>query len=143
MEPSIEQVGLALDQACAEIQHRWFVWTAAGLTVHPVTWADHATPRSLRLQVTRPNARAEIVLSADGRTEAAVCRPDTEVTVREVAQVGSTEAFGLFLDRMIELITWSGEAKDHDHSGIIRPAPSEEAGHWVLGHDGLPLTIEP
>src|SRR5882724_1535940 len=74
MERPIDRSALDLDQADGEIQGRWFVWTAAGLTVHPVTWADHdagrpaalvgrsdvTTPRSLGLRVSRPNAHADI-----------------------------------------------------------------------------------
>jgi hypothetical protein len=32
-----EPISLDLDEAEAEIRQRWFVWTAAGITVQPVT----------------------------------------------------------------------------------------------------------
>jgi hypothetical protein len=100
---------LALDEAEAEIQSRWFVWTAAGLKVHPVTWTDHdAGPRSLGLRVSRPNAHADIVLYADGWTDVAVRRPGADAVTPETAQLESVDAFGRLLDRVIELITWSG-----------------------------------
>jgi hypothetical protein len=43
---SPEPVTLDLDKAEAQIRPRWFVWTAAGLTVHPVTWIDQNEARA-------------------------------------------------------------------------------------------------
>ncbi len=151
MERPIELTALDLDQAQAEIQRRWFVWTAAGLTVHPVTWTDHdagqpaplversdvTTPRSLGLRVSRPNAHADIVLYVDGWTDIAVRRPDAGTVLHETAQLESVDGFAPLLDRVIELITWSGIGGDHRRSapGLL-PRP-ERAAHWVLGFDGL------
>jgi hypothetical protein len=148
---------LDLDQAASEIQRRWFVWTAAGLRVHPVTWTGRdrggppslrgrsqvSTPRSLGLRVSRPNAQADVVLYADGWIDTAVRRPDTEAVVHASAQVDSVDAFGSLLDRVVELITWSGVRTDHRRSAPGTPARSQRAAHWVLGFDGLGVPIEP
>jgi hypothetical protein len=120
-------VTVDLDQADAEIRHRWFVWTAAGLTVHPVS----VTSRSLGLRVSRPNAYAECVLNADGRTDVTVRRPDADIETYETVEVDSIDAFGALLDRVVELITWSGVRRDEP--GLVRP---ERAASWVLGFDG-------
>jgi hypothetical protein len=142
---SVDRTVLDLDQAAAEIQRRWFVWTAAGIRVHPITWAgDETEPpaRSLRWRASRPNAGADVVLSADGWAETAVRRPGTDATAHATAQVDSVEAFGLLLDRVVELITWSGPGPAQRHSAPARPAGAERAGHWVLGFDGLPMPAE-
>jgi hypothetical protein len=125
---------LEFDLAHAEIQGRWFVWTAAGLTVHPVTLPEpeDTAPRSLRLRVSRPSAHIDIVLSADGWCDVSVRRPGSDDTVHERAQVESVEAFGLLLDRFVELITWSG-ALPESGSGTPR---GQRSAAWVLGHDG-------
>src|SRR5437762_8632257 len=95
---------LDLDEAEAEIRRRWFVWTAAGLTVHPVTWTDQngatrpgtrfgrsevTTPISLGLRVSRSTAHADIILQSDGCTEVVLLRPETDAVVGETAHVGS------------------------------------------------------
>jgi len=146
---SLEPITIDLDEAEAEIRRRWFVWTAAGLTVHPVTWIDRndagpaprvgrsdvTTPRSLGLHVSRPSARVDIVLSLDGWTEVAVLRPEADAVVRATAQVESVAAFGALVDRTVELITWSGVPGSDGPAA--KPAPrSERAAHWVLGYDG-------
>lgn len=126
-----------MDLARAEIQGRWFVWTAAGLTVHPVTWDGPeagAAPR-LRLRVSRLNAHVEVDLSADGWCDISVRRPDADATVHERTQVESVVTFGSLLDRVVELITWSGVRPDRA-SGAPQGPPSAA---WVLGHDGNPL----
>ena len=146
-----------LDQAATEIQRRWFVWTAAGLRVHPLAWTDHdaarpaptggpsqvGTPRSLGLRVSRPNAQADVVLYADGWIDTTVRRPDTEAVVHASAQVDSVRAFGSLLDRVVELITWSGERSDHRRPAPDTPAGPQRAAHWVLGFDGLGIPTEP
>jgi hypothetical protein len=157
VERPIDRVALDLDQADAQLQRRWFVWTAAGLTVHPVTWTDDnagrpaplvrrsevARPRSLGLRVSRPNAHADIVVYADGWADMAVRRPDADGVAHETAQLESVDAFGALLDRVVELITWSGVGTDHGRSAPdLRPRP-QRAAHWVLGFDGLPPPIEP
>ena len=144
-----DPIALDLDAAEAEIRQRWFVWTAAGLTVEPVTWTDPkdaarpaplvgrsevGTPRSLGLHVSRPTAHVDIVLHTDGRTEVAVLRPEADAVVHETAQFGSVAAFGQLLDRVVELITWSGEP--NDDGGAAPSVPPERAARWVLGHDG-------
>ncbi len=122
-----------------EIRRRWFVWTAAGLRVHPVTWAETTTPRSGCLWVSRPNAQADIVFYADGWTETAVRRPDADAAVCATAQVDSPEAFGLLLDRVVELITWTGIAGDDRRADPVSAARPPRAADWVLGFDGVPL----
>jgi hypothetical protein len=148
---------LDLDQAEAEIQARWFVWTAAGLTVHPVTWTDDnagrpaplvrrsdvVRPRSLGLRVSRPTAHADVVVYADGWIDTAVRRPGTEAVVHANAQVDSVDAFGALLDRVVELITWTGDPRDDRPSAPGTPARPQRAAHWVLGFDGLGVPIEP
>ena len=128
MQRSRNPPDMDLDEADAEVRHRWFVWTAAGLTVHPVTWAE--PPRSLGLRVSRPTAHVDILLYGNGRAEVAVLRPDADAVVRTTVQLASVMAFGQLLDRVVELITWSGVPKDRD------PGPAERAGDWVLGYDG-------
>ena len=156
MGRSLDRTVLDLDQAAAEVQRRWFVWTAAGIRVHPVTWTDGdadrpaplsgrsqiSTPRSLGLRVSRPNAQADVVLYADGWAETAVRRPDAAATAHATAQVDSVEDFGLLLERVVELITWSGPGPGPRHSAPARPAGAEWAAHWVLGYDGLPMPTE-
>jgi hypothetical protein len=147
-------VPMDLDEAKAEIERRWFVWTAAGLRVHPLTWtkreaarprplverSEITTPHSLGLRVSRPNAQAEVVLYADGRTETAVRRPDGDATLHETAQLDSVEAFGALVDRVVELITWGGIGAAHRRSSPA-PAPHPERGdHWILGFDGLSIS---
>jgi hypothetical protein len=132
-----------LDKAEAEIRQRWFVWTAAGLGVHPVTWTDRndaapaerggrsdVTARSLALHVSRPSAHVDIVLHPDGWAEVAVLRPDADAVVRATEQIESVAAFGALVDRAVELITWSGvpKARGRQHS--------ERAAQWVVGYDG-------
>ncbi|MCA1846416.1 MAG: hypothetical protein LC792_25125 [Actinobacteria bacterium] len=140
-----------LDEAEAEIRQRWFVWTAAGLTVDPVTWTDQtdaAAPRPrvaraevttaarlLGLHVSRPSAHADIILRSDGWTELAVLRPGAVTVVHTAAHVESVEAFGHLLDRVVELITWSGVPKENVAADRRVPRP-ERAAHWVLGYDG-------
>jgi hypothetical protein len=152
-----DPIALDLDEADAEIQRRWFVWTAAGLKVHPVTWTDRndaarpaplvgrsevMTPRSLGLHVSRPAAHADIVLYTNGWTEVGVRRPEAGAVVHEKAQLGSVEAFGQLLDRVVELITWNGVPSDHGSAAGSFPRP-EEAAHWVLGLDGVRWPSEP
>ncbi|HEV3363499.1 MAG TPA: hypothetical protein VG795_05050 [Acidimicrobiia bacterium] len=144
-----EPVTLDLDTAEAEIRQRWFVWTAAGLTVHPVTWIDDndarpaqrvgrsdvTTPRSMGLHVSRPTAHVDIVLHRDGWTEVAVLRPEADAVIRATAHVESVAVFGDLLDRAVELITWSGMPKGDGPAARSAPLP-ERAPHWVLGYDG-------
>ena len=151
-----EPATLDLDAAEAEIRHRWFVWTAAGLTVHPVTWTDQndarparpvgrsdvTTPRSMALHVSRPNAHVDIVLDRDGWTEVAVLRPDADAVVQATAQVESVAAFAALADRAVELITWSGVPKGHRPATGTAPRP-ERAAQWVLGYDGEGWSNEP
>jgi hypothetical protein len=142
-------VTLDLDKAEAEIRRRWFVWTAAGLTVHPVTWIDQndarpdervgrpdvTTPRSMGLHVSRPTAHVDIVLHRDGWTEVAVLRPEADAVVRATAQLASVAAFGDLLDRAVELITWSGVPGGDGPAARSAPRP-ERSAHWILGYDG-------
>lgn len=144
-----ERTALDLDEAEAEIRQRWFVWTAAGLTVHPVTWNDPddgpsaeqvgrsgvTTPRSLALHVSRPSAHVDVVLHGDGWTEVVVLRPEAEAVVRATAQVESVAAFRELLDRAVELITWSGVPGSGRPTAGKAPRP-ERAAQWVLGYDG-------
>lgn len=146
---SLEPITIDLDEAEAEIRRRWFVWTAAGLTVHPVTWIDRndagpaprvgrsdvTPPRSLALRVSRPSAHVDIVLSLDGWTEVAVLRPSADAVIRATAQVESVAAFGALVDRTVELITWSG-VPGNDGPAAKSGPNSERAAHWVLGYDG-------
>jgi hypothetical protein len=125
-------VELDLDLAEAEIRRRWFVWTAAGLALHPVV----RTAESLRVQVTRPTSSAEIVLTAGGSCEAAVQRPDAAAVLHEATTVDSIDAFAVLVDSIVELITWSGVPQE---PGCTVP-PADAS--WVLGHDGNPL-LEP
>ena len=157
VERPLDRTALDLDQAATEIERRWFVWTAAGLRVHPVTWTDRdaarpaplcerseiSTPRSLGLRVSQPNAGADVVLYADGWIDTAVRRPNTESVVHASAEVDSVDAFGSLLDRVVELITWSGDRTDHRHSAPGAPARPQRAAHWVVGFDGLEIPIEP
>ena len=157
MDRHVDLATLDLDQAVTEIQRRWFVWTAAGLRVHPVTWTDRdaarpaplsgrseiSTPRSLGLRVSQPNAGADVVLYADGWIDTAVRRPGSESVVHASTQVDSVDAFGSLLDRVVELITWSGERSDHRRSGPGTPTRPQRAAHWVVGFDGLGIPIEP
>lgn len=76
---------------------------------------------------------------ADGWTETAVRRPDADAAVRATAQVDSPEAFGLLLDRVVELITWTGVAGDARRADPGLPARPQRAEDWVLGFDGVPL----
>jgi hypothetical protein len=152
-----EPIALDLDQAGAEIRQRWFVWSAAGLTVHPVTWIDQndatraapragrsevETPQSLGLRVSRPTAHVDIVLHADGWTEVAVLRPEADAVVHATAELESVAAFGELVDRAVELITWSGAPKDHGPAAGSAPRP-ERAAHWVVGYDGERWSNEP
>jgi hypothetical protein len=144
-----EPVTLDLDQAEAEIRQRWFVWTAAGLTVHPVTWTDQndagagqrvgrsdvTTPRSMGLHISRPTAHVDIVLHRDGWADVAVLRPEADTVIRATAQVESVAAFGALADRAVELITWSGVPGGHGPASSNAPPP-ERAAQWVLGYDG-------
>lgn len=139
---------LDLEEAGAEVQRRWFVWTAAGIRVHPITSAGLArpgtcTPWSLAWRASRPNSQADVVLYADGWVETAVRRPGAAATVHATAQVDSVEAFGLLLERVVELITWSGPGPGRRDPGPVRPAGPQRAAHWVLGFDGLPMPDEP
>ncbi len=144
MGRSVDRTVLDLDQAAAEIQRRWFVWTAAGIRVHPISWVGDETEqtRSLRWRASRPNAQADVVLSADGWADSAVRRPGTDTTAHATAQVDSVEAFGLLLDRVVELITWSGPGRPQRHLAPARPAGAERGADWVLGYDGLPMPTE-
>lgn len=145
---SLEPITIDLDEAEAEIHRRWFVWTAAGLTVHPVTWIDgndagpaqrvgrsDDTTRSLGLHVSRPSAHVDIALYLDGWTEVAVLRPEADAVIRATAQVESVAAFGALVDRTVELITWSGVPGSDGPAAKSDPR-SERAAHWVLGYDG-------
>ena len=146
---SPQPITVDLDEAEAVVRQRWFVWTAAGLRVHPVTWADHDdarpssrvgpsdadTPRAMGLHVSRPNAHVDIVLHRDGWAEVAVLRPEADAVVRATAQVESVAAFGDLLDRSVELITWSGASK-HDGSAPGSGPRPDRADHWVRGYDG-------
>ena len=143
-------------QARAESERSIKAMQDKGLTVHPVTWTDHdrgrsaplvaqsevMKPRSLGLRVTRPNAHADIVLYTDGWTEVAVRRPEADAVVYETAQVDSVDAFGALLDRVIDLITWSGVPRDRRTAPDLPPLP-QRAAQWVLGFDGLRMPIEP
>jgi hypothetical protein len=144
VEPA-EPIVLDLDKAEGEIRQRWFVWTAAGLSVHPVTWADDdddtaaaprvrrsdlAAPRSLGLHVFRPGAHVDIVLHADGWAEVSVLRPEADAVVHATTGLESVAAFGELLDRAVELITWSGLPKSQ------RTVTPDRAARWVLGYDG-------
>ena len=131
---SPEPVILDLDEADAEIRQRWFVWTAAGLTVGPVTWADgNEAPASMGLHVSRPSAHVDIVVQRDGWAKVAVLRPGADAVVRATAQLESVAAFAALVDRAVELITWSGAPKDGSPAAH---SVSERAGHWVVGYDG-------
>jgi hypothetical protein len=136
---SVDRTVLDLEQAAAEVQPRWFVWTAAGDSVNPITWSggesepEGITPRSLSWRASRPNAQVDVVLYADGWAETAVRRPGADATVHATAEVDSVEAFGLLLERVVELITWSGPGPRQRPSA---PAHPERAAHWVLGFDG-------
>ena len=138
-----ERVTLDLDQAEEAIRQRWFVWTAAGLTVHPVTRADQddgcagpversdvTAPGSISLHVSRPTAHVDVVVQRDGWAEVAVLRPGADDVMRASAQLGSVAAFGELVDRAVELITWSGEPKEPPRQHPKR------AARWVLGYDG-------
>jgi hypothetical protein len=149
----VERTVLDLDQAAAEVERRWFVWTAAGIRVHPITWdggetepppvgPEAVTPRSMRFRASRANAQADVVLHADGWAETAIRRPDAAATAHATAQVDSVEAFGLLLERVVELITWSGPGPGQRHSAPPRPAEPQRAAQWVLGYDGLPMPTE-
>jgi hypothetical protein len=80
-----DPVTLELDTAEAELRRRWFVWTAAGLRVHPVTWTDQND--ALGLRVSRPSAHVDVVLHRDGWAEVAVLRPGADAVVQATAQV--------------------------------------------------------
>jgi hypothetical protein len=149
---SPEPVTFDLDKAEAEIRQRWFVWTAAGLTVHPVTWNDQnsaaepaprvrrsevQSPRSMGVHVSRPSAHVDIVLYRDGWTEVAVLRPGADAVIRATAQVESVAGFGALVDRAVELITWSGVRGGHGPAPRSAPPP-ERAAQWVVGYDGNP-----
>lgn len=131
-----EPIALDLDEAEAEIRRQWFVWTAAGLTVHPIRWNDQTEgPRSMGLHVSRPSAHVDIVLACDGWTEVAVLRPEADALVRATAQVGSVAAFRELLHRAVELITWSGVPRSDSPTAGKAPRP-ERAAQWVVGYDG-------
>ena len=145
MDRTADRTVLDLDQAAAEIQRRWFVWTAAGISVHPITWdgdETEASAQSLRWRASRPNAQADVVLSADGWVETAVRRPGSDATAHATVQVDSIEAFGLLLDRVVELITWGGPGPGQRHPDPAGPAGAERGADWVLGYDGLPMQTE-
>ena len=129
---SPEPVILDLDEADAEIRQRWFVWTAAGLTVGPVTWTDG---NALGLHVSRPAAHVDVVVHPDGWAEVTVLRPEAEAVVQATAQLESVAAFADLLDRAVELITWSGVPRSAGSAGSSARLP-ERADHWVLGYDG-------
>lgn len=142
LDETVDRTVLDLDEAAAEIQRRWFVWTAAGIRVHPITWTSDETqrpPRRLAWRASRPNAQADVVLSIDGWAETAVRRPDAVATAHATAQVDSTEAFGLLLDRIVELITLSGPGPGQRHPGPASPAGAVRSVEWVLGYDGVPF----
>ncbi len=140
-----------LDEAEAEIRQRWFVWTAAGLAVAPLTWTDQddatraarpveqpdvPTPRSLTLHVARPTAHVDIVLHCTGSTDVAVLRPGSDAVVHTTVQLRSVAAFGQLLDRVVELITWSGVPKSDGPTAVTMV--SEATNQWVVGYDGSP-----
>lgn len=132
-------IDLDLAEANAVIQQRWFVWTAAGLDVQPISWTGEQgtrpdRARALHLRVTRPNASVDVAVRTDGWTDMTVLRPGADAVVRTRVQVGSVGAFGELLDRVIELITWSGLPKES-------PAPTahpQRTEDWVVGYDGNP-----
>ena len=146
---SPQAVTIDLDEAEAEIRQRWFVWTAAGLSVGPVTWTDGsdarqarrvgrsgvASPASLGLHVSRPTAHVDVVVHLDGWAEVTVLRPEAEAVVQATAQLESVAAFAELLDRAVELITWSGVPGSAGPAASSTPPP-ERADHWVLGYDG-------
>jgi len=127
-----------------------FVWTAAGLSVHPVSWIDQndlpgsapprgrtevTTPRSMGVHVSRPSAQVDIVVHPDGWAEVVVLRPEADAVVRATAQVESVAACGALVDRAVELITWSGVPRSDDPAARDTPLP-ERAAQWVVGYDG-------
>jgi hypothetical protein len=89
----------------------------------------------LGLHVSRPSAHVDIVLHADGWADVAVWRPGADGVVRATAQVESVVAFGVLVDRAVELITWSGVPGGPDRAARSAPPP-ERAAQWVLGYDG-------
>lgn len=144
MGRAVGRIAVDLDQAAAEVEGRWFVWTAAGIRVHPIirAGAEAGEARSLCLRASRHNAQADVLLYDDGWVETAVRRPDATATIQATAQVDTVDAFGALLDRVVELITWSGPGSGEQHGAPARPAGSQRAAHWVLGFDGLPLPAE-
>jgi hypothetical protein len=140
----IDRTVIDLDQAAAVIDRQWFVWTAAGIRVHPIALAGAETgqPRSFRLRVSRHNAQADVVLYADGWVETDVRRPDATATTHATAEVDTVDAFGHFLDRIVELISWSGPGLESKHSPPADTAGPERAAQWVAGYDGVLLPGE-
>jgi hypothetical protein len=145
-----------LDEAEAEIARRWFVWTAAGLTVHPVTWLeqndaqptprqrpDGTAPRTMGLHVSRPNAHVDVVLHCDGWSEVAVLRPGADGVTRATAQLESVAAFAALVERAVELITWSGKTGPDAPTPRSVVPPPERADRWVVGYDGEGWPNEP
>ncbi len=130
---SPDPVTLDLVLAEAEFRRRWFVWTAAGLSVHPVTWTGQN--EALGLRVSRPSAHVDIVLHRDGWAEVAVLRPDADAVVEATTQVESVAAFTALVDRSVELITWNGAAAVHGAAARSTPPP-DRAARWVVGYDG-------
>ena len=86
--------------------------------------------RHLVHEVTSPQAFEG--LRATGRK---VRRPDATATTHATAQVDTVDAFGLLLDRVVELISWRGPGLDSKHS----PPGPERAMQWIAGYDGAPL----
>jgi hypothetical protein len=82
------------------------------------------------VHVSRPTAHVDILLRRDGWTEVAVLRPETDAVVHTTVRLETVAAFGQLLDRVVELITWSGVPNDREHGR------SERAAQWVLGYDG-------
>ena len=131
---SPQPVTIDLHEAEAEIRQRWFVWTAAGLTVGAVTRADrNEASASMGLHVSRPSAHVDIVVQRDGWAEVAVLRPGADAVVRATAQLESVAAFAALVDRAVELITWSGVPKGDGPDAHSVP---QRAGQWVVGYDG-------
>lgn len=81
-------------------------------------------------------AHTDIVLLADGRADIAVLRPDTDAVVHETARVHSVDAFGVLVDRVVELITWSGVRPDQ----VDGTPQGQRSAVWVLAHGSNPLT---
>jgi hypothetical protein len=83
------------------------------------------------------------VVYADGWTDVAVRRPGADALAHETAELESVDAFGALLDRIMELIAWSGVRREPRRSAPDLPPHPQRAARWVLGIDGLRWPIEP